>query len=413
MSVTEVKTMLNRTKAAILLMSLDSKMPGLSQQLFSSMGESTSKVLLKEISQLGKVPTETIDKVIDEFYMLAISQEVLMGGKSLTNQYLKDSFGIDDADEFFSSKVGLFGFMHQLTDNQIMAYLMKENDQTIALILSVLPDERSAKLLSEFPVHRTAIISNKMITINVPNYSLLWKFHRELETHLLGREGDKIEESQQIFKLSRVLEMMVSDTRKSVMDVISQADQNSAHKINQLIFSFDDLIFMKPKDLQVVLVSIDPLQTLAIALHGVPKELSRKVQDNISEKLLDRFQELITNAGDITDEKVQEAQSEVVLICRKLEQEEKITPLKEIIEIKQKQGVVLSDMNSAQSSNESIGLEEGDFIENEDKDESDSPSIGVNNQSIKQDNDTSVEGPASKKDEDSIKNKEGETEHNE
>ncbi len=405
--------MLNRTKAAILLMSLDSKMPGLSQQLFSSMGESTSKVLLKEISQLGKVPTETIDKVIDEFYMLAISQEVLMGGKSLTNQYLKDSFGIDDADEFFSSKVGLFGFMHQLTDNQIMAYLMKENDQTIALILSVLPDERSAKLLSEFPVHRTAVISNKMITINVPNYSLLWKFHRELETHLLGREGDKIEESQQIFKLSRVLEIMVSETRKSVMDVISQTDQNSAHKINQLIFSFDDLIFMKPKDLQVVLVSIDPLQTLAIALHGVPKVLSRKVQDNISEKLLDRFQEMITNVGDITDEKVQEAQSEVVLLCRKLEQEEKIAPLKEIIETKQKKGAVLSDMNSAQSSNESIDFGEGDFFDNEDKDESDSQSIGVNNPSIKQDNDTSVEDPVTENDEGSTKNKEGETEYNE
>ena len=147
MTTTQLATLTNRQKAAILLISLDAKNPGLSQQLFSKMGESKSRVLLHEISKMGQVSLETIDSVIEEFYMLAISQEVLIGGKNLTDKYLKDSFGIDNYEDFFASKTGLFSFVNQLNDVELMTFLREENPQVIALILSLIPDKRSAKLL--------------------------------------------------------------------------------------------------------------------------------------------------------------------------------------------------------------------------------------------------------------------------
>ena len=165
----------SRRKAAILLMYLDSKMPGLSQQLFAKMGESRSKMLLHEINQLGKVDKTEISHVMDEFYELAITQNSVIGGKNVTDKLLKDSFGIEDPDDFFSSKSGLFDFINHLSDKILIDYLKKENRQVAALVLSLIPDERSAKLLSEFPVEQTAIISKKMLTLDVPNYPLLWE----------------------------------------------------------------------------------------------------------------------------------------------------------------------------------------------------------------------------------------------
>ena len=73
----------SRTKAAILLMSLDAKMPGLSQQLLTKMDESQSKLLLQEINQLGQIDKTMIATVIDEFYALSITQESLIGGKTI------------------------------------------------------------------------------------------------------------------------------------------------------------------------------------------------------------------------------------------------------------------------------------------------------------------------------------------
>jgi flagellar motor switch protein FliG len=342
MTAIQVATLTNRQKSAILLISLDAKNPGLSQQLFSKMGESKSRVLLHEISKMGQVSLETIDSVIEEFYMLAISQEVLIGGKNLTDKYLKESFGIDNYEEFFASKTGLFSFVNQLNDVKLMTFLKDENPQVIALIMSLIPDKRSAKLLEQFDLQTTAIISKKMLSLEVPNYSMLWKFHRKLETHLITEDQDTIEESQQIFKLSRVLEMMVSDTRESVMGAIEQSDSESADKIKQLIFSFDDLIFMGPKDIQNMLVEIDPLETLAIAMTGISKELYSKIKDNISEKLAPRLDETISTLPQLSKEDIQQAQTQIVLICRKLEQEEKISPLSEIIEKKQQSGMSLA-----------------------------------------------------------------------
>lgn len=341
MTTTQVATLTNRQKAAVLLISLDAKTPGLSQQLFSKMGESKSRVLLHEISKMGQVSLEIIDSVIEEFYMLAISQEVLIGGKNLTDKYLKESFGIDNYEDFFASKTGLFSFVNQLNDVELMAFLKEENPQVIALIMSLIPDKRSAKLLEQFDLQTTAVISKKMLSLNVPNYSMLWKFHRKLETHLIAEDQDTIEESQQIFKLSRVLEMMVSDTRDSVMGVIEQTDSESADKIKQLIFSFADLIFMGPKDIQNMLVEIDPLETLAVAMSGISQDLYTKIKDNISEKLAPRLDETISTLPQLSKDDIQQAQTQIVLLCRKLEKEEKISPLSEIIEKKQQVGVSL------------------------------------------------------------------------
>ncbi|MBH37515.1 hypothetical protein CL658_00590 [bacterium] len=335
----------SRRKAAILLMYLDSKMPGLSQELFSKMGESRSKILLHEINQLGKVDKTEISNVIDEFYELAITQNSVIGGKNVTDKLLKDSFGIEDPDDFFSSTTGLFDFVNHMSDKVLLDYLKKENLQVAALVLSLISDERSATLLAEFPVEKTAKISKKMLTLDVPSYQLLWKFHRELELHLLGDDGDKIEESQQIFKLSRVLEMMVSDTRKTVVEMISSQDKTSAEKIKQLIFSFNDLVYMSNKDLGGLLIEIDPLRCLAIAMQGISEELKEKILGSISDRLKPRLEEEITNTSDSTEEDIQKEQGNIIQLCRQLEKDEKISPLADIIKKKQESGFVQQESN--------------------------------------------------------------------
>ncbi len=329
----------SRKKAAILVMSLDAKMPGLSQQLFTHLGEVQSKKILEEINVLGKVDVSTVDAVIEEFFSLAIKQDMIIGGQNVANKILKDSFGIEDSEDYFTQKVGLFDFVKHLSNQKILNFLKSENLQVSALLLSLFPDDRTAKLLSEFSAEETGKISRSMLTLNVPSYAYLWKFHRALEKKLVGQEVDAIEDSQQIFKLSRVLEMMVTDTRKTVMDMITKQDKVTAERIKQLIFSYDDLVFMTDKDLQAVLVEVDPLKQLAISMKGVSAELEEKIRSNVSERLKARLDEEIMQVSEVGDDMVQEAQNDVVGLCRKLEQDEKIASLSEVIRAKQ-EGVV-------------------------------------------------------------------------
>ena len=221
----------NRQKSAILIMALDARSPGMSQKLFEKMGESQSKLLLHEINHLGKINTSDINTIIEEFHSLAITQDNLLGGKNLTDKLLKDSFGIDDSDGYFTTKNGLLDFTSNLEEKTLLEFLKQETDQVTALILSLLPDEQSASLLTHFSVEKTATLSNKMLSLDIPNFAILWKFHRELEMHLIGDNTEAIQESQQIFKLSRVLEMMVSERRDVVMEMIKKQDKASADKL--------------------------------------------------------------------------------------------------------------------------------------------------------------------------------------
>ena len=331
----EKKELPNKQKAAILMIALNARSPGFSQQIFSKMGESQSKELLHEINNLGKISPEEINNIIEEFYSLAITQDSLLGGKNITDKFLKDSFGIDNSDGYFTTKKGLLSFTKTISDKDLLAFLKTEKHQVVALILSLLSDERSAELLAKFPVEDTAIISKKMLSIDVPNYKYLWSFHRELETHLLGDSTEAIEESQQIFKLSRVLEMMDSSRRDVVMKTIKEQDEKSAERLEKLIFSFPDLEFMSTKDLGTIMVEVDPLKTLALSLQNIPRELEEKIKTSLPDRLTARLEEIITQVQGIPAEDIQNAQTEVVQLCRKLESEEKIEPLAKIIELKE------------------------------------------------------------------------------
>jgi len=328
----------NRQKAAILLIALDARSPGISQQLFSKMGENQSKLLLHEINLLGKIDNEQINNIINEFHALAITQDNLLGGKNLTDKLLKESFGIEDSDGYFTTKKGLLDFTETLSDKILLDFLQQENEQTIALILSLLPDERSAVLLTQFDTKKTATITKKMISIDIPNFNLIWKFHRALEIHLLGDTSETIKESQQIFKLSRVLEMMVTERRDEVISMIKKQDKTSAEKIEKLIFSFTDLSLMSTKDLGILLVEIEPLKTLAQAMQDISAPLETKLKDAISERMKARLDEALDQAENSSPQDIQDAQAAIVQLCRKLESEEKIAPLTKIIEAKELEG---------------------------------------------------------------------------
>ena len=113
------------------MIALNARSPGFSQQIFSKMGESQSKELLHEINNLGKISPEEINNIIEEFYSLAITQDSLLGGKNITDKFLKDSFGIDNSDGYFTTKKGLLSFTKTISDKDLLAFLKLKNIKSL------------------------------------------------------------------------------------------------------------------------------------------------------------------------------------------------------------------------------------------------------------------------------------------
>lgn len=322
-------------KAAGLMVSLESQSPGVTTRIFSYIGEERSKKLLKAISGLKKVDFALKSDINEEFYELAIEKKVVFGGKSVTDKILKESFGISSQDEYLSEKKGLFEYVKGVSDERLLSYFETENDQTIALLLFHIGDERVARLLSKLSPEQSSSLTEKVINCDIPNAQLIWRFHHRLE-HLLMDQKININASnndEQYKKLARALESMLPEARETVLEQLQLSNKNMADTISKYIVTFNNFIRMSDKDLQTLLYNIENLKVLAIALKDVSEPFQEKVQNNISERVKMMLEEEADTLPDsLSSVQISESQNAIVLTARKLEKDKKIEPLFKLVE---------------------------------------------------------------------------------
>lgn len=322
-------------KAAGLLVSLESQSPGVTTKIFSYIGEERSKKLLKAISSLKKIDFALKSTINEEFYELAIEKKVVFGGKSVTDKILKESFGISSQDEYLSEKKGLFEYIKAVSDDRLLAYFETENDQTIALLLFHMNEERVSRLLSKLSPSQSSSLTEKIIRCEVPNAQLIWRFHHRLEQLLMDQKINITSSGneEQYKKLARALETMMPEARETVLAQLESSDKGIAETISKYIVTFEDLVRMSDKDLQTLLYAIENLKTLALALKTVSEPLREKVQTNISERVKMMLEEENDTLPDsISDAAISDAQNAIIGMARKLEKERKIESLITLLE---------------------------------------------------------------------------------
>jgi len=314
-------------KAAVLLMSLETQSPGVASKIFTQIGEKRSKRLIRAITDLGKVESVDVNGIIEEFYELAIEQKVVLGGRFLSQKLLKESFGVQEQDEFLAEKSGLFEFVSRVPDDQLYQFFQEESDQLIALMFSFMADEDVARFMARFGTERSSLISQLLLHLDIPNHHLLWKLNVALEEKLVlkrsGTEG--VGEQESVLKLSRALEIMSPAAREKVLDLLRKSDQKSVEALEKLIFSFDDFVAIDISHLQSILYEVDPLRTLALAMRDASPVFIERVMGNVSDRVRLMLQEELEMLPEsVAQDDIQKARNEIVYIARRLEKEGKV-----------------------------------------------------------------------------------------
>ena len=314
-------------KAAVLLMSLETQSPGVASKVFSQIGEKRSKRLMRTITELGKVDSPDVTKVVEEFYELAIEQKVVLGGRLFTQKLLKDSFGVQEQDDFFSDKTGLFDFLSQVSEDDLYAFLQDESDQFVALLFSFTDDALVARLMTRFSTKRSSDIVQLLLHLDVPNQNILWKLSLALEDKLLHKfkNASASHEKESVQKLSRALEIMAPDSRTEVLDLLRKSDQAAVEALEKMIFSFDDFATLDNPNLKLILYEVDPLRILALALNGVADDFKERVMSIISDRVRLMLQEeLDLLPENVSQDDIQKSRNELVYLARRLEKEGRV-----------------------------------------------------------------------------------------
>lgn len=285
--------------------------------------------LTVEISNVKGVPSTLIDQVLEEFHQMVTAQEyVITGGLDYAQKLLEGTLGFAKATDVLEKVKALthvkgFGMLKKADGQQLASFLQKEHPQTIALILSNLAPEQTARVLTEFPDELRNNVSYRIATLGKVSPSLISEVEDVVE------EIAKTEISQSMSSMggtkavAAVLNKCNNATAKLILEHIEQTDPQLAGEVKRLMFLFEDLLYIDDRGIQRILREVDKRE-LALALKVVDDKLKEKIFKNMSERAQEMLKEELQYMGPVRLKEVEGAQTRIVEIVKQLEDQGEI-----------------------------------------------------------------------------------------
>ena len=312
----------NRQKAAVLLIALG---PEVSAKLYTYLNEEEVEQLTIEIARLGKVPHSERNAVIAEFREMCMAQEFISeGGIESAKRFLEGAYGPDKASNIISKVVQAlqvlpFDFAKKADPTQLLSYLQEEHPQTIALILSHLSPKQAAAVLSGLPQESRAEVARRIAIMDRTPPEVVREIERVLERKLSSVVSQSFTAVGGVKSLVEVLNFVDRSTEKTILESLSENNPELADEVKKLMFVFEDITLLDDAAIQKVLREVDTKE-LALALKAVSDEVQNRIYKNMSERGAAMLKEEMEFMGPVRLKAVEEAQSKIVGVIRRLEE---------------------------------------------------------------------------------------------
>jgi|CXWL01.1.fsa_nt_gi flagellar motor switch protein FliG len=308
-------------KAAILLVSLDkASSASLLKQFNPDLIESVSR----EIASLRDVSDALRQQVIEEFHAVALARTYSeVGGMSYARALLSQTLPQEQADKIiqqielqFYSKP--FTFLHKAQTENLTTFIQDEHPQTIALILSHLPPDKSSAILSSLVAEKQVEVVSRISKMEQTSPEVIKEVERGLEHRLSGMMSDRLQRVGGVESVAEILNLVDRTTEKGILDAMGENDPEMVEKIRRLMFVFEDILLVNDKGIQSVLKEIES-SDLTLALRTATEELKNKILSNMSERAAQMIKEEMEYMGPVRLTDVEAAQQKIVDVVRRLE----------------------------------------------------------------------------------------------
>lgn len=317
------KELTGRQKAAILLISLG---PEISAKVFSHLREEEIEAISLEIASQRTIAPEVREKVLYEFVQIHQAQQyVASGGIDYAKEILERALGASKAMEILgrltaSLQVRPFSFVRKADPNQLISFIQGEHPQTIALIMAYLAPEQASVVLASLPPERQADVARRIAIMDRTSPEVLKEVEKVLERKLSSLVNQDFTAAGGVESVVEVLNRVDRGTERTIMESLAVQDPALADEIKKRMFLFEDIITLDNRSLQAVLRQVDLQRDLPLALKVASEEVKRKIFSNISRRATDNLREAMDYLGPVRLRDVEEAQTKIVNIIRKLEE---------------------------------------------------------------------------------------------
>ncbi|QNU05577.1 flagellar motor switch protein FliG [Peribacillus butanolivorans] len=311
-----------KQKAAILLISLG---PDVSASLYKHLSEEEIERLTLEISGVRKVDSQDKEEILEEFHNIALAQDYIsQGGIGYAKQVLEKALGTDQAAAIInrltsSLQVRPFDFARKADPGQILNFIQNEHPQTIALILSYLDPTQAGHILSELPQEVQADIARRIALMDSTSPEIINEVEQILERKLSATVTQDYTQTGGVEAVVDVLNGVDRSTERTILDALETQDPELAEEIKKRMFVFEDIVTLDGRAIQRV-VRESENEDLKLSLKVASDEVKEIVFRNMSKRMVETFQEEMEYMGPVRLRDVEEAQSRIVAVVRRLEE---------------------------------------------------------------------------------------------
>ncbi|EME74295.1 flagellar motor switch protein G [Bacillus sonorensis L12] len=311
-----------KQKAAILMISLGLDV---SASVYKHLTDEEIERLTLEISNVRSVSPQKKDEIIQEFHETAIAQEYIsQGGIHYAKQVLDKALGEEKASSIInrltsSLQVRPFDFARKADPEQILNFIQHEHPQTIALILSYLDPVQSGQILSELNQDVQAEVARRIAVMDRTSPEIINEVEQILEQKLSSTFTQDYTQTGGIEAVVEVLNGVDRGTEKTILDALEIQDPELADEIKKRMFVFEDIVTLDNRAIQRVIRDVEN-DDLLLSLKVASEEVKDIVFSNMSQRMAETFKEEMEFMGPVRLRDVEEAQSRIVSVIRRLEE---------------------------------------------------------------------------------------------
>jgi flagellar motor switch protein FliG len=311
-----------RQKAAILLISMGRDA---SSKVFNHLPEEEIDQLTLAIANIQKVDIKEKEEVLKEFHEMCIAQDYLaMGGISFAQDVLETALGKEKAIQIIHRltaqlQVKPFEFARRIDPMQIYQFLQNEHPQTIALVLAHLDPQQASIILSSLPGELQSDVARRIALLEQTSPEVIKEVEYILEQKLASTISQDFSVVGGIESIVSILNGVDRSTEKGILEQLGMKDERLVEEIKKRMFIFEDIINLDRRAIQSVIQEVEN-RDLLLALKAASPEVKKVIFENMSQRMIETFEEEMQFLGPVRVKDVEESQGRIVSIIRRLEE---------------------------------------------------------------------------------------------
>ncbi len=307
-------------KSALLLMSLGEEEAA---QVFKYLGPREVQKIGAAMAALKSVTREEVETVLSEFAQEAEQHTALsLDSSEYIRSVLTKALGADKAGVLIdrilegSDTSGIEGL--KWMDSPAVAELIKnEHPQIIATILVHLDSDQASEVVAAFPERTRNDVLLRIATLDGIQPAALRELDDVLTGLLSGSDNLKRSPMGGVRTAAEILNFMGSVQEESALKNVRQYDPDLAQKIIDQMFTFENLLELEDRAIQIVLREVES-ETLIIALKGAQPALRQKFLSNMSQRAAELLAEDLESRGPVRVSEVEAQQRAILQTVREL-----------------------------------------------------------------------------------------------